>query len=56
MPTRIDLGFRRTALRWLRDFATGAGAATLITCLLLFLLAESARKGILSTVFRYVGF
>jgi hypothetical protein len=56
MPDRIDLSSRHTALRSLRDFLTGAGTATLITGLLLFLVVESARRGVSSAVFRYVGF
>ena len=56
MPGKIDLNFRRTAFRRLRDFAAGAGTATLITCVLAFLLMETARRGVSSTVFRYVGF
>jgi hypothetical protein len=56
MPGKIDPSFRRTAFRWLRDFAAGAGTATLIMCLLAFLLMETARRGVASTVFRYVGF
>jgi hypothetical protein len=56
MPNRIDLNFRRTAFRRLWDFAAGAGTATLVSCLLVFLLIETARRGISSTVFRYVGF
>jgi hypothetical protein len=56
MPSKIDLNFRRTTLRRLRDFAAGAGTATLVTCLLAFLLMETARRGVSSTVFRYVGF
>jgi hypothetical protein len=56
MPNRIDLSLRRTALRRLRDFAAGAGAATLVTGLLVLLLMETARRGVSSTVFRYVGF
>jgi hypothetical protein len=55
MPSKIDLSFRRTVFR-LRDFAAGAGAATLITCVLAFLLMETARRGVSSAVFRYVGF
>jgi hypothetical protein len=56
MPNRIDLNFRRTALRSLRAFLTGAGSAILVSGLLLFLLVESARRGVSSAVFRYVGF
>jgi hypothetical protein len=56
MPSKIDLNFRRTAFRRLWDFAAGAGTATLISCLLVLLLIETARRGISSTVFRYVGF
>jgi hypothetical protein len=56
MPGKIDPGFRRTPFRWLRDFAAGAGTAALITCVLAFLLMETARRGVSSTVFRYVGF
>jgi hypothetical protein len=56
MPSKIDLTFRRTTSRRLWDFAAGAGTATLVTCLLAFLLMETARRGISSTVFRYVGF
>jgi hypothetical protein len=56
MPNRIDLDFRRLGFRKLWDFATGAGMATLISCLLVFLLIETARRGISSTIFRYVGF
>jgi hypothetical protein len=56
MPSKIDLSFRHIAFRRLWDFAAGAGTATLITCLLAFLLMETARRGISSTVFRYVGF
>jgi hypothetical protein len=56
MPSKIDLNFRRTSLRRLCDFAAGAGTATLITCVLAFLLMETARWGVASTVFRYVGF
>jgi hypothetical protein len=56
MPDRIDLSLRQTALRSLRDFLVGAGTATLVTSLLLFLLVESARRGVSSAVFRYVGF
>jgi hypothetical protein len=56
MPSRTDLSGRRTALRWLWDFAQGAGAASLVICVLLILAEESARRGISSTVFRYVGF
>jgi hypothetical protein len=56
MPSEIDLNLSRTALRRLRDFATGAGTAALITCVLAFLLMETARRDISSTVFRYVGF
>jgi hypothetical protein len=56
MPDRIDLSFRRPALRSLRDFLTGAAAAILASSLLLLLLVESARRGVSSAVFRYVGF
>jgi hypothetical protein len=56
MPRKIDVGFRRNAFRRLWDFAAGAGTATLITCVLAFLLLETARRGLASTVFRYVGF
>jgi hypothetical protein len=56
MPSRIDVSFRRTALRSLQDFLTGAAAAILASSLLLFLLVESARRGVSSAVFRYVGF
>jgi hypothetical protein len=56
MPSKIDLSFRRTVRRRLWDFAAGAGTATLITCVLAFLLMETARRGVSSTVFRYVGF
>jgi hypothetical protein len=56
MPGKIDLNFRRTAFRRLWDFATGAGTATLIICVLAFLLMETARRGVSATVFRYVGF
>jgi hypothetical protein len=56
MPNRIDLSFRQTALRSLQDFLTGAAAAFLVSSLLLFLLVESARRGVSSAVFRYVGF
>jgi hypothetical protein len=56
MPNKPDLTFRRNALQWLWDFAKGAGTATLISCVLAFLLMETARRGISSTVFRYVGF
>jgi hypothetical protein len=56
MPSKINLNFRRTALRQLWDFAAGAGTATLVTCVLAFLLMETARRGVSSTVFRYVGF
>jgi hypothetical protein len=56
MPGKIDLNFRRTTLRKLWDFAAGAGTATLITCVLAFLLMETARRGVSATVFRYVGF
>jgi hypothetical protein len=56
MPSKFDLNFRRTAFRKLWDFAAGAGTATLITCVLAFLLMETARRGVSSTVFRYVGF
>jgi hypothetical protein len=56
MPSKINLTFRRTAFRRLRDFAAGAGTAALITFVLAFLLMETARRGVSSTVFRYVGF
>jgi hypothetical protein len=56
MPSKIDLNFRGLGFRRLCDFAAGAGTATLISCLLVFLLIEAARRGISSTVFRYVGF
>lgn len=56
MPSRTDLSRRRTAVRGLWDFALGAGAASLVICALLILDEESARRGIASTVFRYVGF
>ena len=56
MPSKIDLNSRRTAFQRLWDFAAGAGTATLVTCLLAFLLMETARRGVSSTVFRYVGF
>jgi hypothetical protein len=56
MPSKIDLNFRRTTLRRLWDFAAGAGTATLVTFVLAFLLMETARRGVSSTVFRYVGF
>jgi hypothetical protein len=56
MPNRIDLNFRRTTFRKLLDFTAGAGTATLITCVLVLLLMETARREISSTVFRYVGF
>jgi hypothetical protein len=56
MPNRIHLNFHRLSFRKLWDFAAGAGTATLISCLLVFLLIETARRGISSTVFRYVGF
>jgi hypothetical protein len=56
MPSKIDLTFRQNAFRRLWDFAAGAGTATLITCVLVFLLMETARRGVSSTVFRYVGF
>jgi hypothetical protein len=56
MPNRINLNFRRGAYRRLLDFTAGAGTATLITCVLLLLLMETARREISSTVFRYVGF
>jgi hypothetical protein len=56
MPGKIDLSFRRTTFRRLCDFAAGAGTATLVICLLAFLLMETARRGVSSTVFRYVGF
>jgi hypothetical protein len=56
MPNRIDLNSRRGAFRRLLDFTAGAGIATLITCVLVLLLMETARREISSTVFRYVGF
>jgi hypothetical protein len=56
MPNRIDRDSRQTAFRRLLDFTAGAGTATLITCVLLLLLMETARREISSTVFRYVGF
>jgi hypothetical protein len=56
MRNRIDLNFHRFGLRKLWDFTVGAGTATLISCLLVLLLIETARRGISSTVFRYVGF
>ena len=56
MPNKIDPNFRPTAFQRLRDFAAGAVTATLITCVLAFLLMETARRGVSSTVFRYVGF
>jgi hypothetical protein len=56
MPGKFDPNFRRTAYRTLWDFAAGAGTAALITCVLAFLLMETARRGVSSTVFRYVGF
>jgi hypothetical protein len=56
MRNRIDLRFPRTTFRRLFDFAAGAGIATLMTCVLVLLLLETARREISSTVFRYVGF
>ena len=56
MPNKIDLSLRRNAFRRLWDFAAGAVTATLITCVLAFLLMETTRRGVSSTVFRYVGF
>jgi hypothetical protein len=56
MPSKIDQNARRTAFRKLTEFAAGAGTANLITCVLAFLLLETARRGLASTVFRYVGF
>jgi len=56
MPGKIDPSLRRTAFQRLGDFAAGAGTAILITCMLAFLLMETARRGVSSTVFRYVGF
>jgi hypothetical protein len=56
MPNRINLNFRRTAFQRLLDFTAGAGTATVITCVLVLLLMETARREISSTVFRYVGF
>jgi hypothetical protein len=56
MPNIIDPNLRRTSLRRLLDFTAGAGTATLIICVLVVLLMESARREISSTVFRYVGF
>jgi hypothetical protein len=56
MPNRIDRNSRRSAFRRLLDFTAGAGMATLITCVLVLLLVETARREISSAVFRYVGF
>ncbi|MGA7810077.1 hypothetical protein [Bradyrhizobium sp.] len=56
MPDSNNPSFHPASLRRLRDFATGAGAATLVVGLLLLLLAETARRGVSSAVFRYVGF
>jgi len=56
MPSKTDLNSRRTAFQRLWDFAAGAGTAALVTCVLAFLLMETARRGVSSAVFRYVGF
>jgi hypothetical protein len=56
MPDSPDVSVRPPALRRLRDAAAGAGTATLVVGLLLLLLAETARRGVSSAVFRYVGF
>jgi hypothetical protein len=56
MPDSNDSSIRPTALRRLCDVAAGTGAATLIVGLLVVLLMEIARRGVSSTVFRYVGF
>jgi len=56
MPGKIDLNLRRTLLPRLWDFMAGAGTATLLVCLLLLLFKEAVRRGLSSTVFRYVGF
>jgi len=56
MPDSNNPRVHPVLLRRLRDVVTGAGAATLVVGLLLFLLAETARRGVSSAVFRYVGF
>jgi hypothetical protein len=56
MSNSHDLSSRPSGLRRQCDFAAGAGAATIVFCLLLLLLTETARRGVSSTVFRYVGF
>jgi hypothetical protein len=56
MPSRIDSSWRQAALRMLWDFAAGAGTATSLVFLLLLLIRETARRGVSSAIFRYVGF
>lgn len=46
----------RAAARHLLDFALGAATAAFAICCIVFLLLESARHGVSSSIFRYVGF
>jgi hypothetical protein len=56
MLRKVDFNFRRMTLPKLLDFAAGAGTAALVLGLLSLLFWETARRGVSSTVFRYVGF